>query len=537
MAPVRILPARIARRPSVGLLLKGRAGMLWLVCLLAFPASVLAADGPPALFGPAEAHYERAAHFLREGDTPAALLQLDQAVQIAPDSPKVLRLYAQVLVLSDQNARAQEILRRLGESEPLGAGYEYEIALANYRMGDWAAARDRLHVMASRAPEPGSAYLYLGSAHQELGDLDAAGEAFSQALNVNPALAGAVAYRRAILAIQHRLYGDAIDQFEIVVEQLPGTPLAVSAREYIEQLEKLNPRPWEVFARVGIGYDSNINLVNSDESFVSSGEEGWRFTAAAGGSYLFGNDELWLQVGQTAYGHFYTEDGQFDQQTSLTWAQAQVQISDVLEADLRYGFEFAWADWDDYRSSQNVEPALTWELSSRVAARASFRLEDRTYYRTVSPDYDRNGSVEYAGLDLFYVFPANNSQASNWMRVGFRYRNEDTSGDQFLSSGQQPIVTLAFGLPWQLQSILDFRIEWRDYDAIYARPPSDPDFPAPGPVSRREDRIAILRAGLERPLGEHASLEMSYRFTDRDSNVDFFTYDRHEISFMGTYRY
>ena len=155
----------------------------------------------------------------------------------------------------------------------------------------------------------------------------------------------------------------------------------------------------------------------------------------------------------------------------------------------------------------------------------------------MSPDYDRNGSVEYAGLDLFYVFPANNSQASNWMRVGFRYRNEDTSGDQFLSSGQQPIVTLAFGLPWQLQSILDFRIEWRDYDAIYARPPSDPDFPAPGPVSRREDRIAILRAGLERPLGEHASLEMSYRFTDRDSNVDFFTYDRHEISFMGTYRY
>ncbi len=56
-------------------------------------------------------------------------------------------------------------------------------------------------------------------------------------------------------------------------------------------------------------------------------------------------------------------------------------------------------------------------------------------------------------------------------------------------------------------------------------------------MSRREDRIAILRLGLERPLGEHASLEVSYRVTDRDSNVDFFAYDRHEISFMGTYRY
>ena len=533
MAPVRILMARIARRPSVGLLRKGRAWSLWLACLIVLPAPALAADGPPALFGPAEARYERAAHFLREGDAPAALLQLDQAVQLAPNSPKVLRLYAHVLILSDQNARAQEILQRLAESEPLGAGFEYEIALANYRMGDWAAARDRLHVMASRAPEPGSAYLYLGAAHQELGDLDAAGEAFSQALNVNSALAGEVAYRRGVLAVQRRFYGEAIDQFEIVVDLLPGTPLGISARGYIEQLERLNPRPWEVFARIGIGYDSNINLVNSDDSFFSSGEEGWRFTAAAGGSYLFGNDELWLQVGQTAYGHFYTEDGQFDQQTSLTWAQAQVQISDVLEADLRYGFEFAWADWDDYRSSQNVEPALTWELTSRLAARASFRLEDRTYYRTVSPDYDRNGSVEYAGLDLFYVFPAANSQASDWIRLGFRYRNEDTTGSQFLSSGQQPIATVAVGLPWQLQAILDFRIEWRDYEAIYAPPPNAPA----SSVTRREDRISILRMGLERPLGEHTSLEMAYRFTDRDSNVDFFVYDRHEISFMGTYRY
>jgi tetratricopeptide (TPR) repeat protein len=413
-------------------------------------------------------------------------------------------------------------------------GFEYEIALANFRMGDFAAARDRLHVMASQGPEPGSAYLYLGAAHQELGDLDAAEGAFSQALGVNPSLAGAVAYRRAILAIQRRLYGEAIDQFEIVLERLPGTPLANSALEYIEQLEQLHPRPWEVFARVGIGYDSNIDLANSDESFVSSGEEGWRFIAAAGGSYLFGDNELGLQVGQTAYGHFYTEDGRFDQQTSLTWAQGQVQLSDVLEADLRYGFEFAWADWNDYRSSHNLEPALTWEISSRLAARASFRVEDRTYYRTVSSDYDRNGSVEYAGGDLFYVLPSQNPRASNWLRVGYRYRNEDTSGSQYISSGQQTIFTVALALPWQVQSILDFRIEWRDYSAPYKSPPSDPSGSA---VARREDRISILRTGFERPLGEHASLEVSYRFADRDSNVDFFVYDRHEISFMGTYRY
>jgi hypothetical protein len=30
---------------------------------------------------------------------------------------------------------------------------------------------------------------------------------------------------------------------------------------------------------------------------------------------------------------------------------------------------------------------------------------------------------------------------------------------------------------------------------------------------------------------------MAYRYTDRESNVAFFDYDRHEISLMATYRY
>ncbi len=488
---------------------------------------------PAPLFGPAEPHYERGAHFLRMEDVPAALVELGEAADLAPDSPKILRLYAQALVLSGQPERAQVILDRLGEIEPPSADFEYAIALASFRMGDWEGARDRLRVMASRAPEPGSAYLYLGAAHQELGALEAAEGAFSQALGVNPSLLGAVAYRRGMIALQRRLYSEAAVQFEIVVDRLPGTPLALSAAEYLEQLERLEPNPWEVFVRAGMGYDSNINLASSDDSFTSSGEKGWRAIAAAGGSYAFGDDELGLQLGQTLYGHFYTEDGQFDQQTSLTWAWGHVELTDSVEVDLRYGFEYAWADWKEYRSSQNIEPGLTWEISSRLATRISFRVEDRTYYFTPQiPALDRTGTVDFAGADFFFALPplmaSANIQASNWLRFGYRYRNENSRGDQFLSSGNQPLFTLALALPGQVQSILDARVEWRDYAVASLREPSA------GP---RRDTIAIVRAGLERPLGDHASLELSYRYSNRSSNVNYFDYQRHEISFLGTYRY
>jgi tetratricopeptide (TPR) repeat protein len=498
------------------------------------PGLAVGAEGSSvSLFGPAEPHYERGAHFLRMEDVPAARAELAEAAEWAPNSPKVLRLYAEVLVLSGQPARAQAILSRLAEIEPLGADFEYSLALASFRVGDWESARDRLRVMASRAPEPGSAYLYLGVAHQELGALEAAESAFSQALGVNPSLLGAVAYRRGIIALQRRRYSEAVAEFEIVVERLPGTPLALSAGEYLEQLEVLEPDPWEVFVRAGMGYDSNINLASDDDSFTSSGEKGWRGIGAAGGSYAFGDDELGLQVGQTLYGHFYTADGQFDQQSSLTWAWGHVELTDSLEVDLRYGFEYAWADWKDYRSSQNIEPGLTWEISSRLAARVSLRVEDRTYYFTPpTPAFDRTGTVDYAGTDVFLALPplmaSAKPQASNWLRFGYRYRNEDSRGDQFLSSGNQPLFTLALALPWQVQSILDARVEWRDYAVPSLREP------AAGP---RRDTIAIVRGGFERPLGDRASLEISYRYSNRNSNVNYFDYQRHEISFLGTYRY
>ncbi|MED5261579.1 MAG: hypothetical protein VX574_04205, partial [Myxococcota bacterium] len=322
-------------------------------------------------------------------------------------------------------------------------------------------------------------------------------------------------------------------QFDSVLELLPGTPVADSANEYLEQLGQLTPRRWEVFVRAGMGYDSNINLAGSGDAFVSSGEQGWRATAAGGGSYQFGDEKLGLQIGQTLYGHFYTDDSRFDQQASLTWAWANAELSESLEADLRYGFEFSWAGWDQYRSSHNVEPGLTWEISPLLAARASFRFEDRTYYFTpLNDDFDRTGDVEYAGLDLFYVLPSPNPLAENWVRVGYRFRNEDSTGDQFRSEGHQPLFTLALGLPWQIQSILDVRVEWRDYDAVSQILNANG-----GPGVPRRDRIAIVRAGIERPIGERTSLEASYRYTNRDSNVDFFVYDRHEINFMATYRY
>jgi tetratricopeptide (TPR) repeat protein len=487
------------------------------------------AEADPWLFGEADAQYERAAHLLREGKIDAALREATEAKELAPRSPRILRLYARVLVLAGKPDQANAVLEQLGAVDPATEDLDYALALESYRAQDWEQARQRLEDLPPDSADPGLVQLYLGASYQELGDLTSSEQALDRALALDAELAGPVAYRRGVLALQRANYPEAQRQLEIVVDEMPDSPVANSAREYLAQLERRTPRRWEVFIRAGMGYDSNINLANSNEAFVSSGEQGWRAVTTAGGSYQFGDDELGLQIGQTLYGHFYTQERQYDQQASLTWAWANFALRENVQVDFRYGFEFAWADWSQYRSSNNIEPGLTWEITPTLATRVSYRREDRSYFFTpATPEFNRDGDVQYAGIDLFYSLPSIDQVAQSWMRVGYRYRKEATKGNQFRSRGDQPLLTLAVNLPWQLQSIVDARVEWRDYDAASLYQPTA------GP---RRDRIAIVRAGLERPLGRQTSLEVSYRYTNRDSNVNFFVYDRHEINFMATYRY
>ena len=51
-------------------------------------------------------------------------------------------------------------------------------------------------------------------------------------------------------------------------------------------------------------------------------------------------------------------------------------------------------------------------------------------------------------------------------------------------------------------------------------------------ANRRRDVVAEYALTLSRPLREHLYLDLSYRVTDRKSNVDLYSYDRQVVGVM-----
>jgi len=512
----------------------GSAGGPYRWLRIAVLGALLLAGGPasadrPEVAGPADPHYERGAHLLRQGDIDAAVAELARAAELAPDEPRVLALYAQALLVSGDAAASLSVLERLRAVDPTAPGLEYFLGLASYRQGDWAATREHLKESLEGSPDAALNHLFLAVAHQELGELDLADAELEKAVAADPTLAGQVAYRRGIIAIARRDPDAAKAHFEVAEATLPGSPLARSAATYATRLDALFEKPWEVHASAGLGYDSNLNLANDSDPFVSSGLQAGRGIAEVGGSYAFGDRDASLRIGQTLYSHFYTDHGIFDQLVNRTWAQARKQISSAISADLRYTFEFAWADWSQFRQTHAVEPGLSFQISNEMFVRAFFRYESREFFIPVTlAAFDRDGEINRGGADLFYSLPADWLWGSSWVRAGYRFREENSDGSQFRSGGHVPVLTISLALPARLILNLDGRIEWRKYDVASLVDPS---------VGIREDHIGRLRTAVLRPLTDHLTLELSHVWTDRTSNVNSFDYQRHELSLLATYQY
>jgi len=492
-----------------------------------------------SMIGPEDPPYERGAHLLRIGEVDAAVSQLARAAELAPNDPRVLSSYAQALIVSGDTTTSIQILERLREIDPNAPDLNYFLGLASYQGGEWSAARDHLRVAVADNPDSALAYLFLGVAHYELGEFDEASQALDEAERLDPSLGGQVAYRRGLAHFAERRFDEARTEFETVEMRRAGSPLARSAASYVARMERLSPRPWDLYATFGGGYDSNLNFSSDSDAVITSGISSGRIIAETGGSYLFGNERHNLTMGQTLYGHFYPDDTEsgtppispqdFNQQISRTWAQAQANLVGPISVDARYTFEFVWIDWAQFRRTNAVEPGLSFQIGPKLVSRAFFRWEGRRFFiSNPSPGFDRDGDVTHAGGDISYAFPANWLFGQSFARIGYRMRREDAEGFEYDAYGHEPVITLSLAMPQEILLTLDGRAEWRAYENPSRFDPS---------AGLRNDLIGQLRAILQRPFGNHLTAELTYGYINRSSNVAAFEYERHELSVLATYRY
>jgi tetratricopeptide (TPR) repeat protein len=377
-------------------------------------------------------------------------------------------------------------------------------------------------------PTNAQAHLLLGIALQETNDIAGARTEFEEALRLDPGLENEVEYRLGVLALAEQNTDEARQFFERVGSRDPSSPLARSSELFLRSLDADDPR-YDLYTKLGFGYDSNVNLGPDGRAFaIDQEDDAFGFFEVAGDAQLFDNENA------TGFLSFYTDQSEFNLQAVRGWAQGTAKTNDITRVDLLYSFDRVWLGYESFRTMNTIEPAFRVRLAPNLLTRIFYRWQDRDYSETpLIPSLNRTGKVEKYAIDQYLFLQNPFGEGPGLVRIGYRWRTNKAVGDDYDSQGSQILASTGLSLPWEIYLTADLRYEWRNFDSVNAL---DPFFfgLAPAPVGPRDDEIFYSRLALEKPIAERVVLGATYRYVNRDSNVPIYDYDRHIVDLAAT---
>ena len=164
------------------------------------------------------AHYRRAEAYRAQGRDDEALRDLREAVRLAPDAPQPLIALGDLHDRRGDPAQAAawyaQAAEQLRDESP---ALLYQLALARYKAGSPAAARDPLRRIVARNDSIAEAHYLLGLVYRDTQEIDAAISSLEQALRIAPGLT-AVREELADLYRARGSYAEEMDQLRALAE-------------------------------------------------------------------------------------------------------------------------------------------------------------------------------------------------------------------------------------------------------------------------------------------------------------------------------
>ncbi|HXK23423.1 MAG TPA: tetratricopeptide repeat protein [Myxococcota bacterium] len=462
-----------------------------------------------------------------------ALAKLRDGVAKHPDDPEVSWALASALEAAGRAHEALAAMRSHLARWPDRPGNGWAaLGRCAYRAGRIDEAIDALQRATARDERDAEAQLYLGLALRARGEKERA-EAHFEAAARDPELAPEALLLSGMSRIERGETDDGRARLERVVALAPRSDSAGDARALLEDSEP-SRLPVSVEAYAGVEYDSNATLGGEGDLPGAS-------SAQDDAAFEFGTDLAWrpplgaesgrpLELGLHYRRLDYADQTKYSEQEirgSLS-GQTTVHPRLALRFDASGGYELL--DNDPYLISGELRPSLLYALGPHagvlhvyaVGARDEYE-EDPFFDSLTRSDWIYGGGAEHL-LKL-------GQERDAWLAWGGRYLRRDTDAGRdalgfrpaYDADMWQGSLRAALSLPFQIRARAELFFDAELYDH---RNLIDALTEGPESVARRRDFVWSTALSLRRPLYRSVELELHAEFTDRDSNVDLYSYQR-----------
>lgn len=365
-------------------------------------------------------------------------------------------------------------------------------------------------------------YLFLiGMAAMETGRPGVAADHFEAALEQNPDLPRVrLELGRAYEAVNRNDKAKA--EFDRVLEMQPPPQVRNNIEQYQSYVDE--KKNWQARFAVGYLYDDNVNAgpqSNTVELFGipfeldpgAQQKSDGAITTAVDVDHLFPLDNHWtlrsnLSFNSVTYfseSQFNTENISFSTGPSHRWGKTTFAIPAILEYS-RLGSE-------RYAFAYGIGPQVQHALTDRVLLRASASAQLNEHWARP----EREGNLWSARGSVRYLL-----NAQSYVEAGYRFRHENTKVD-FLDNDLHAVsVAYYTQLPWAMEFFVRPEIGWNEYEAAEA-----------AFSSARDETRFTLDLNLSKEIGDTGFVaSFGYTFTNNDSNIGLFEFDRNQIMFQ-----
>ncbi|HEX5067287.1 MAG TPA: tetratricopeptide repeat protein [Myxococcota bacterium] len=461
-----------------------------------------------------------------------ALASLRNAVAKHPDDPDVSWALADALDAAGKTAEAADQMQRHLARWPDRPAHGWlalgRCAYGAGRIDDAIAALSRA---LERDADDAEAHLYMGLALRQKGDAQGAETHFDAAAR-DPDLAPQALLLAGMSQVGRGEQAAGRAQLERVIELAPRSDAAQGARALLEDPAP-STLPFTIESFAGVNYDSNATLGSDGNIPGASSAEGdalFEFGTDLTWSPPLGGEDRPFELGLHYTRGDYVEQSQYSDQSvrgSVNW-QKLLGPRLALRVDGAGGY--TWLENEPYSARGSLRPSVLFELGPNAGVLRLYGSGERDEYENVPviDSLERDGWLYGGGAEHLLRL---GHESGTWFAWGGRYLRRDTEAQRdalgFASAYDanlwQGSLRLATTLPFEIRARAElfFDAQLYDHRNVIDALSEETDSPV-----RRRDLVWSSGLSFRRALYRGVDLELHGEFTDVDSNVGLYSYQR-----------
>ena len=455
----------------------------------------------------------------------------------APDAQLGL-IVGRCQVRTQDYAGAVETLRAARELPGATPEIDLQLGIAEYHLGELETAKASLDRSREAGQEGALLELYTGLLQLQAQDTRNAALSLERARREDRRVVEPVASYYSFIAWRQLEDEEraqaALDRLR---EEDPDGPWIAEAERILEGERPAEaPLVWWANAEAGLEFDSNVTIrgqnvaqvfINGDT--VSDRQDGRGIWSFDGGAELWreGDWSAGLLGSYTGTAHFQINEFDAHYPAFATWLDHRLTERTTLRA--RYDFGYLWINYESYSLSNLLSGALfhDWERWGFTEITVQGGWYDFRYDR-IPPFTDGSGTSRInqdgwlVSVEGYHYYEPGFRDME--LRAGYRYTHYVANGTEFDYDAHRFLVGFDITLP--------FAVIWDNYFAFTYQPYERASVyadPTPGHVPKHRDQIYEFGTELEKIVWRNVSVLARYRYTDVDSNVDVYDYERHVV--------